>query len=544
MKFRLAKYRRPQPALIIVFCLLLVSRQLALSGSRPALKSEADDGSGCTSIMVGRLASVDGSVITCHTCDGNYRLWVNIVPARKNGAGSTNKIYDGRLHTETPDDLRRVVLKGEIPEVAETFAFLNTAYPALNEKGLAIGETTIEGRPELYNPEGLFMIEELERIMLERCQTAREAIKLAGELAKQYGYGDYGECLTIADGKEVWQFEIFGAGPLEKGAVWAAARIPDDQVGISANIPRIAEINLKDPDHYLASDNVFELAQEMGWYSPDKDKPFKFWKAYSGRKPFSVREYYVFSQLAPSLKLDYQAEELPFSIKPDKKVSVRDILKFYRETYEGTDLDQSQKLLVKKRNSDELVKSQVASNWLSRDWINLINTLKPGTIQPQRTIAIMGCSYATVIQIKGWLPPAVGAVCWFAFDNPALSPRIPIFAGTTELPPGFEICAQHRYREDSAAWIFRRTNRLAGLRWGDNRQLMEGTVREFEEKAFSDLPQIEKKAVEILNSKNPEKEPFTFNQYLTKCTGDFARAALQKYRELYELFWTRYARGI
>jgi hypothetical protein len=104
MKFRLAKYRRPQPALIIVFCLLLVSRQLALSGSRPALKSEADDGSGCTSIMVGRLASVDGSVITCHTCDGNYRQWLNIVPARKNGSGSTNKIYDGLLHTETPDD--------------------------------------------------------------------------------------------------------------------------------------------------------------------------------------------------------------------------------------------------------------------------------------------------------------------------------------------------------------------------------------------------------------------------------------------------------
>jgi len=543
MKPRLAKYRL-RPALIIIFCLLLASWQLTAAGDRKVSKSEAGDGSGCTSIMVGRLASVDGSVITCHTCDGNYRQWVNIVPHRKNAPGSTNKIYDGRLHTETPDDLRRVVLKGEIPEVAETFAFLNTAYPALNEKGLAIGETTIEGRPELYNPEGLFMIEELERIMLERCQTAREAVKLAGELASQYGYGDYGECLTIADGKEVWQFEIFGAGPLEKGAVWAAVRIPDDQVGISANIPRIAEINLKDPDHYLASDNVFELAQEMGWYSPDKDKPFKFWKAYSGRKPFSIREYYVFSQLAPSLKLDYQAEELPFSIKPDKKVSVRDVLKFYRETYEGTDFDQSRNLLVKKRNSDELSKSPVASNWLSRDWINLINTLKPGTIQPQRTIAIMGCSYATVIQIKGWLPPAVGAVCWFAFDNPALSPRIPIFAGATELPPGFEICAQHRYREDSAAWIFRRTNRLAGLRWGDNRQLMEGTVREFEEKAFSDLPQVEKKAVEILNSKNPEKEPFTLNQYLTKYTGDFARGALQKYRELYELFWTRYARGI
>ena len=171
---------------------------------------------------------------------------------------------------------------GEIPQVPETYRFLNTAYPALNEHGLAIGETTIGGRRELVNNEGMFMIEEIERLVLERCKTAREAIKLIGELVKQYGYGDYGECITIADGKEVWHFEIMGAGPLEKGAVWAAVRIPDDHVGISANIPRIAEIDLKNPDRYMASENVFQVAQDMGWWDPKSGKPFKFWEAYSG----------------------------------------------------------------------------------------------------------------------------------------------------------------------------------------------------------------------------------------------------------------------
>lgn len=502
-----------------------------------------DEGWGCTSIMVGRLASADGSVITCHTCDGNYRQWVNIVPRRHNKPGAMNKVYEGRMHTETPQDMRGVILKGEVPEVPETFSFLNTAYPALNEFGLAIGETTIGGKQELYNPEGMFMIEELERLMLERCKTAREAIKLAGELVKQYGYGDYGECLTIADSREVWHFEIFGAGPLEKGAVWAAVRIPDDQVGISANIPRIGQLNLKDPNNYMASENVFRIAEEMGWWDPKKGEPFKFWKAYGGPKAFAIREYFVFSQLAPSLKLDLNAEELPFSIKPEKKVSVRDILRLYRETYEGTEYDMSRNLMVKKRNSEELTRSPVVSNWMSRDWITLINTLKPGTISPQRTIAINACAYATVIQLRSWLPPVVGAVCWFAFDNPALSARIPIFAGVTELPPGFEVCAQHRYREDSAAWIFRRANRLAILRWGDNRQVMEDTVRAFEERAMAELPLVEKKVMEIMNSKTPDKEPLTVNQYLTQYTGDFARAAMQKYRELYEQFWTRYARG-
>lgn len=527
--------------LLLVLAWLWLSAPATPSG--PAGSPDQDEGWGCTSIMVGRLASVDGSVMTCHTCDGNYRQWVNMVPRRQNKPGTMNKVYEGRMHTETPQDMRGVILKGEVPEAPETFGFLNTAYPAMNEFGLAIGETTIGGKQELYNPEGMFMIEELQRLMLERCKTAREAIKLAGELVKQYGYGDYGECLTIADSREVWHFEIFGAGPLEKGAVWAAVRIPDDQVGISANIPRISQLNLKDPNNYLASDNVFKVAEEMGWWDPKKGEPFKFWKAYGGTKAFAIREYFVFSQLAPSLKLDMTAEELPFTVKPEKKVSVRDIFRLYRETYEGTEYDMTRNLTVKRRNSEEMARSPVVSNWLARDWINLINTLKPGTITPQRTIAINACAYATVIQLKSWLPPVVGAVCWFAFDNPALSPRIPIFAGVTELPPSFEICAQHRYREDSAAWIFRRANRLAILRWGENRQVMEETVRAFEERALAELPLVEKRVLEIMNSKTPDKEPLSVNQYLTQYTGDFARAAMQKYRELYEQFWTRYGRG-
>ncbi len=199
------------------------------------------------------------------------------------------------MHTETSAETAGVTEKGEVPQATETFAFLNTAYPCLNEHQLAIGETTIGGRRELFNSSGMFMIEEIERLMLERCTTARQAIKLAGELVKQYGYGDFGECITIADPKEVWQFEIFGTGLREKGAIWAAVRIPDDHVGVSANIPRISELNLKDPDNFMASDNVISFAVEKGWYDPKSGQPFKFWKAYGGRKPFDVREYFIFN---------------------------------------------------------------------------------------------------------------------------------------------------------------------------------------------------------------------------------------------------------
>lgn len=511
--------------------------------SQPDRRVIEDLEGGCTSIQVGRLASVDGSVITAHSCDGNYRTWLNIVPRNKYLEGSTNKVYAGKMHTETPADLRNVTEKGEIPQVAETFSFLNTAYPCLNEHQLAIGETTIGGRKELFNSGGMFMIEELERIMLERCTNARDAIKLAGQLVREYGYGDRGECLTIADKKEVWHFEIFGAGLKEKGAVWAAVRIPDDHVGISANIPRISELHLDDPDRYMASDNVYSFAIEKGWWDPKSGEPFRFWKAYSGQKPFSIREFYVFNALAPSLHLDINASELPFSVKPDQKVSVREVMKLYRETYAGTDFDMTKNLMVKDRRGDQFIKSPVAHPWMSRDLVDLFNALKPGVIERARTIAIAGCAYSHVIQCRGWLPDPVGGVCWFAFDNPGQSARIPIFAGTMELPSSFEVCAQHRFRTDSACWHFRRANRLATVRWGEAESLIVEAVQEFEEKAFAELPYVEKVFLNLFGKGDNEASVARAKRYLTKYTTDFARAAMSKYWELGDKFWAMFGRG-
>ena len=536
--------QKPKSRWLFAFFFLAVSIGLLSLSQRPTPTNPWDEPElGCTSILAGRLATTDGSVMTAHTCDGNYRQWVNIVPHAQHYEGGTAKVYMGKMHTETSTDPQNITEKGEVPDVKETYAFLNTAYPCMNEHQLAIGETTIGGKKELFNSSGVFMIEEIERLLLERCTTAREAIKLAGQLVKEYGYGDWGECITIADKREVWQFEIFGSGLREKGAIWAAARIPDDHIGISANIPRIGELDLKNLDRYLASDNVISYAVEKGWWDPKSGEPFKFWKAYSGQKPFSIREFYVFSRLAPSLNLSMEAEELPFSVKPDNKVSVRDLLKMYRETYEGTEYDMTKNLLVEDRKSGGMAKSPLANPWMSRDIFTLLNTLKPGVVERWRTIAISGCAYATVLQCRGWLPDPIGGVCWFAFDNPAQSARIPIFAGVTELPPSFEVCAQHRFRTDSAAWAFRRANRLATIRWGDTKDIVAAVIKEFEDKAFEDLPYLEKRAAELYGKGDNPENIKKAQQFLSKYTNDFARAAMSKYWELGDKFWTMFSRG-
>lgn len=532
-----------KPFLVI---LLMVSTSFA----RPFKPEEVnpDNYSGysesCTSVMVGRLATADGSVITSHSCDGNYRTWLEIVPAMTFEKGSMQSIYWGTLHTEMPADKRKVDIKGAIPQAERTFAYLNVAYPALNEKQLAIGETTITGRRELRNEAGLFLIEELQRIALQRCSTARDAIRLMGSLAEQYGYGDWAECLTIADKKEVWHFEISGSGPGKPGAMWVAQRIPDDHVGVSANISRIAEVDFNNPDFFMFSKDLKKISKKTGFW--DGNEPYKFYQVISGRKPFGIRDFFILSSLAPSLDLSFDSEELPFSVKPDNKVSVRDVFKLYRETYENTKWDMTQNLLVTVRKKDEdgneteeIQKSPFANNWMSNDLRNLLNELKPGVVERQRTIAIAGCSYSQVIQCRDWLPDEIGAIAWFAFDNPGQSPRIPIFSGTAYLPESFKICGQHSYRKDAALWSFREANRLSTVNWSKGRELIEPSIFHFEEKAFAELPLIESRALELINSGKHEEA----RAMITNYTNDFAALSMKRWEEMKDRLWSMFGRG-
>ena len=501
----------------------------------------------CTSIMVGKKASADGSVITSHTCDSWYRTWMTVRPAADYKEGEMENIYDGRMHTEWVEDMSKVVVKGQIPQVSHTYRVLDTSYPCLNEKQLGMGETTISGRDTLRNKNGMFMIEELQRVALERCTTAREAIKLMGELVKQYGYGDSGECLTIADTKEVWIFEIFGEGPDKIGGVWAAQRIQDDEVAVSANIPRISTLNLKDKNNYMASDNVFDVAKKLGLW--DGKEPFKFWKAYGGPnysgdwKNYSTREFFIYTSLAPSLGLTEDMEEMPLGVKPEKLVTVEEVARMLGSYYEGTEKDLSGRLKVAQRNRKtgemDTIVSPVANPWMRSDEIALYAALGDDKMKWTRTVAVPQCAYSTIIQLRDWLPDAVGGVVWMSLDNPGESPRFPIFCGTASLPGVLKVCGNHRYRDDSALWHYRQTNKLATVRWGTCRKTLEPARDYFLKKGLRELPFVEETYKSILEKDgNEEAEAF-----LTNYTADFVGATILKWDELYRTYWRQFWSG-
>lgn len=517
---------------------VLAAAVLALS-TLPAAQAPAAKGAAtpefdsCTSILVGRLASVDGSTMTSHSCDsGTDRTWMTIVPNMKHKPGEMAKVYYDPKRTKGPADPDRLET-GEIPQAAETYAYLNAAYPIMNEHQLAIGETTIGSRRELISETGIIDAPELYRLVLERARTAREAVRVADELTRAWGYNDWGECFTFADPKEVWQFEIHGPGKGKKGAVWAAQRVPDDEIGVSANAGRIREIDLSDPDRFMASANVTSLAEEMGYWSKASGKPFEFTYAYDPDSRTSLycrrREWRVLSLLAPSLKLNPESENFPFSVKPEKKVGVADVLAIFRDTYGGTEYDMTRTLTAVNRKG-ETVKSPVATPFMNGDTLALFR------LKRERTICSPAATYLQITQSRDWLPGPLGGVVWIGYDNPATTPHLPFYIGIGQMPDSYMVDGRWAFSRVCAWWAFRTVSRLANFRFQEMSRDIEKVWKPMEDKIFADQAQFEKDALELYR-----KDPKRFRERLTSYCHGLASQAVQAYWKLGDDLWLKYS---
>jgi len=486
----------------------------------------------CTSIFVGRLASADGSTMTSHSCDSNTdRTWITMVPRATHKPGEMTKVFFEPKRTKGPDDSDRIEA-GEIPQIPETLAYLNAAYPIMNEYQLAIGETTIGGRMELKSEAGIIDAPELFRLCLERAKTAREAIRVADELTKTFGYNDYGESFTFADPKEVWLFEIYGPGKGKKGAVWAAQRVPDDEVSVSANACRLRKLDLKNTRDFLASANVLSLAAEMGFWNPKSGEPFEFCYAYAPASRLSIycrrREWRALSLLAPSLKLNGEAENYPFSVKPEKKVTVQDLLVIFRDAYANTEYDMTRGYIAVNRKG-ETIKSPVIGPYLNIDLRELLR------VKRERTICSPTATYLQITQSRGWLPDPIGGVVWLGYDNPATTPHTPFYCGIVKMPDSYAIDGRWGYKSDSAWWAFRQVSKLANFRWQDMSRDIEKIWKAIEDRAFADQKKIEDEAFNLF-----KQDPLKAKQFLTDYCLKMANQAVDDYRKLHQDLWAKY----
>ncbi|MDX2414059.1 MAG: C69 family dipeptidase [Bacteroidales bacterium] len=484
----------------------------------------------CTSVIVGKKASADGSTMTSHTCDsGSDRTWINLVPAAKYKAGSETPVYLEPKRTRGPQD-PDAIEAGFIKQVRETYAFINTAYPVINEYQLAIGETTFGGKRELVSDEGLIDCPELYRLALQRAKTGREAIMVIDKLTKEYGYNDVGECFTFADPNETWHFEILGPGKGKVGAVWAAVRIPDDEVGVSANASRIRSLDLDDKENYMASDNVYSLAEEFGYWSKDSGKEFEFCYVYANRRSMACRrrEWRVLSTVAPGLNLDPNGENYPLSVKPEKKLTVQDVLEIFRDYYQGTPYDMTNGLEVKDRRGNYVL-SPVANPFMTTDTRNLLG------IARERTIACSRATYVQVTQSRNWLPDPIGGIVWLGYDNPCTTPHIPFYCGITDMPESYMVDGRREYSRDCAWWSFRRVSQLSYMRYQPMSEDVKLVWKKMEDTYFENQEAFEKKMVDLY-----KKDKNKVRAELTKYSNGYANKAVERYWELGDELWQKY----
>jgi len=517
---------------------------LVAAGAQARPRSARTGADDCTTIAVGRLATADGSVINSESCDGHDgRVWVNVVPHRKWPAGAETEVRAKTDLQYAPDDLRPTEVKGTIPQVVETFSYINTIYPAVNEHQLTIGESTFTGKEEMQSELGIFTCYELTRVLAERCRTAREAIRLADQLLATYGYIDEGETLIFADTREAWLMEIVGPGKDKLGAVWVARRVPDDHLTVAANGSRIRELHCDDTDTFMCSDNVVSRAVELGLWDPHASQPFEFCYVYADRSSFSSRrrEWRVLDLMAPSLKLDANGENFPFSVKPERPVTVADVMALFRDTFEDTPYDLRRFVTATDEDGKSVI-SPYASPFMLYDQMPLYGVYGGWLELGERPIARWYCINVWITQSRGWLPDPVGGVAWLGWDNPATTTWVPLYVGMRDVPDSYKLGGEMYkggrppFTSKSAWWAFNRLATLASQRWGDMRHDVDAVRGPLQEEAFALQKELDAQAVALSETGRGQE----VSELLARRVIEFADRVVDTYWKLGDDIWTRY----
>jgi dipeptidase len=523
------------------------------------LFSCAGDTSACTTILATKGATADGSVIVSHSDDdelGDQRIIY--VPARDHEPGSKRPVYYDACAFEavtvryvgtnrgpgydTPG-LPKTEPLGYIDQAPHTYAYFDGNYGIMNEHQLMFGECTSGAKIDLKPEKGkrIFYSAELSRVALERCTTARDAIKLMGGLIDTYGYYGPGETLLVGDKEEGWVFEMACGTPDETAGLWVAKKVPDGEIFVAANEFRIREVDPDDPD-MVYSKNLFDVAEKRGWWKP-ADGKLDWLRTVShgeyNHPEYSLRRVWsVMRRLAPSANLSPWVEDgytraYPFSIKPDKKVTVRDIMGMHRDHYEDTEFDMTKGTAAGPFGCPYRLigKYDVAQNNVSG-----ANPDMRGAWE--RPLSVLYCGYVYVNQARDWLPDPIGGVCWFGPDKPYLTCFAPFYAGVTDLPESYQTGTSATFDRGVAWWAFNFVGNWAGMKYSYMKNDILLRQEEIEDGEFSAQKDVDAEALVLY-----ENDQAQARAYLTGYCIDNAKSVVDRWWDLADTLIVKYNDG-
>ncbi len=490
---------------------------------------------GCTNFLVTKGASVDGSTMITYSAD-SHTLYGELYfqPAKDYPAGAMRDIYEW--------DTGKFL--GRIPQVAHTFSVVGN----MNEFQVAIGETTYGGREELAKQSGAIMdYGSLMYVALQRAKTAREAIEVIADLMDKYGYASSGESFSISDPNEVWIMEMIGKGNGEKGAVWVAQRVPDGYISGHANQARITTFPMNDPVNCMFSKNVISFAREKGWFD-GLNKDFSFSDVYapvdfSGARFSDARvfagfnkvnsgmeqyEEYALGQVKHGGENNFPTNRMPLWIKPDKKLSVQDVMGMMRDHYVGTALD--------------MTKDAGAGPFkLPYRWRPLTFKVDSADYVNERAISTQQTGFSFVSQSRSWLPNPIGGILWFGVDDAYSTCYAPMYCGITEIPECFKVGNGDllTFSETSAFWTFNVVSNFAYLRYDAMIPDVLKVQKNLEDKFVAYTPSVDMAAQNLWNS-GKKKELL---QFLTDYSVNQANGMTYEWKKLSQYLIVKFIDG-
>jgi dipeptidase len=510
-------YSKKPIAFLLVFLCVLFFTPSFLSGN-------------CFTVLVGKKASADGAVLFGHNEQNGGRRIINYryVPRMRYKAGD------------------KVILKngGTLPQVEETYALLWLQNPGVefgdsyfNEWGVVVSSDACPTKEDSYQAlvdrgditdGGIGYM--LRRLVAQRAESAREGVKIAGELLSRFGYTSSGRSLIIADPDEAWVLEI------ARGKHWIAQRCPDDEVVLLPNIHIIgAEADIDDTENVIASPGLVDYAVERGWYDPSQGERFSFKKhfcpppregSFMDKYGVDPRQWYAQCMVKGEPIPLGSVKELLFSVKPERKLTVKDVVGVLRSHLEGTEFDTTEGY---EKGSPHKVRSEGA------------RICGPTTQE------------GAVYQLRSWMPREIGCVVWRSLAAPCSSVLTPWYLGMDEMPdhyfkPGdiseeLDLKRHFEYPQDRfdfdpdfAFDVFNELENLVDIDYKKAINIVRAEWDVFEDQQFAVQSALEETALRLY-----EKDKELAKDFLTDYSLSRANRALYKAKKLVNrlktLFW-------
>ena len=510
------------------------------------------DSQACTNFLVTKGASVDGSNFITYAADSHIRYGeLYFTPAADWAPGSMRTIYDRGTNA----------IRGYVPQPAHTYQVVGY----INENQVALGETTFGGRTELIDPKGLIDYGSLMFMALERSTSAREAIKIMAELVEEYGYGSDGETFSISDANEVWYMEIIGKGynPVydkksndtvnaDKGAVWVAIRIPDGYVSGHANAARITTFPLRDGKKSITDKewkklynqdveviykhDIIDFARRKNYFN-GKDSDFDFSAAFapvdfSAARICDLRVWMMFNDVCDDMDQywDYATGKnldnprMPLYVKPNRKISLDDMMYFMRNHFQNTELDKSQGAGADPFGSPYR-------------WTPLYWEYEGQEYFHERCTVTQQTGFSFIAQTRNWLPNEIGGIIWFGVDDTNSTVYTPFYCSISEVTEEFRQGNGNMitYSDNSAFWLFNRVAHFKYLFYNRVIGDIQKVQKELETSYQEQVKTTDEKALSLLE--NSKEETIAF---LTEFSSQAGQNTFRRWKELDNFLLVKY----